>query len=154
MTQIFSVIEELNEHYCALWEQVCNIESPTEYKPGVDAVGDVFLQIAQRHQWAAEVLKLETAGNPICITMNADVGERPLALSGHIDTVYPLGTFPVPAVHWENGRIYGPGVIDCKGGVVAAVMAMDALMRCGFRKRPIKLIIQTDEETSSNTSNN
>ena len=49
--------------------------------------------------------------------------------------------------------MYGPGVIDCKGGVVAAVMAMDALMRSNYRKRPIKLIIQTDEETGSKTSN-
>ena len=75
-----------------------------------------------------------------------------MVLSGHIDTVYPLGAFPVPAVHRDGGRIYGPGVIDCKGGVVAAVMAMDALMLCDFRQRPVKLIIQTDEETGSLTS--
>ena len=150
---IFAVIEELNESYCDLWERVCNMESPTEYKRGVDAVGEVFLQIARQNQWPVEVMKLEQAGNPICITMNPDVAERPVVLSGHIDTVYPLGTFPVSAVHRDDGRIYGPGVIDCKGGVVAAVMAMDALMRCGFRKRPVKLIIQTDEETGSTTSN-
>ena len=150
---IFAVIEELNESYCDLWERVCNMESPTEYKRGVDAVGEVFLQIARQNQWSVEVMKLEQAGNPICITMNPDAAERPVVLSGHIDTVYPLGAFPVPAVHRDGGRIYGPGVIDCKGGVVAAVMAMDALMRCGFRKRPVKLIIQTDEETGSTTSN-
>ena len=153
IAQIFSVIEELNGQYCDLWEQVCNMESPTEYKQGVDAVGQVFIQMARQRRWAVEILDLPTAGNPICITMNPDSTERPLALSGHIDTVYPLSTFPVPAVRWEAGRIYGPGVIDCKGGVVAAVMAMDALMRCGFQKRPVKLIIQTDEETGSNTSN-
>ena len=151
--RIFSVIEDLNETYCDLWEAVCNMESPTEYKRGVDAVGEVFLQIARQNQWSVEEMKLEQAGNPICITMNPDAAERPVVLSGHIDTVYPLGTFPVPAVHRDDGRIYGPGVIDCKGGVVAAVMAMDALMRCGFRKRPVKLIIQTDEETGSTTSN-
>jgi glutamate carboxypeptidase len=84
--------------------------------------------------------------------MNPESGEKPLVLSGHIDTVYPVGAFPTPAVHREEGRIYGPGVIDCKGGVVAAVMAMDALQQCGFWKRPVKLIIQTDEETGSKTS--
>lgn len=149
LTHIFSVIEELNTKYCCLWEQVCNMESPTEDKQGVDQVGQVFIQIARQHQWDVEVLQLETAGNPICITMNPASEERPLALSGHIDTVYPHGTFPAPVVHWEEGRICGPGVIDCKGGVVAAVLVMEALMRCGFRKRPVKLIIQTDEETGS-----
>ena len=33
---IFSVIESLNEEYCDLWEKVCNMESPTDYKKGVD----------------------------------------------------------------------------------------------------------------------
>ena len=153
LTHIFSVIEQLNKPYCDLWEQVCNIESPTEFKQGVDAVGQVFIQIAQQNQWKVEIAEQEKAGNAICITMNPESAQKPLAVSGHIDTVFPLGTFPTPAVYRDNGRIYGPGVIDCKGGVVAAVMAMDALTRCGFRKRPIKLIIQTDEETSSITSN-
>ena len=31
-----------------------------------------------------------------------------------------------PAVKIEGDKIYGPGVTDCKGGVVAAVLAMDA----------------------------
>lgn len=152
-THIFSVIEELNESYCDLWEKVCNIESPTEYKQGVDAVGQVFLQIARQHQWMVEISQQEKAGDAVCITMNPQVKEKPIVFSGHIDTVYPLGTFPVPMVHRDDTRIYGPGVIDCKGGVVAAVMAMDALMRCGFQKRPVKLILQTDEETGSITSN-
>ena len=153
LTHIFSVIEQLNEPYCDLWEQVCNIESPAEFKQGVDAVGQVFIRIAQQNQWMVEIAEQEKAGNAICITMNPESAQKPLAVSGHIDTVFPLGTFPTPAVYRDNGRIYGPGVIDCKGGVVAAVMAMDALTWCGFRKRPIKLIIQTDEETSSITSN-
>ena len=152
ITHIFSIIEELNARYGDLWEQVCNIESPTDYKRGVDAVGDVFIQIAHRHQWTVEVSKQEIAGDAVCITMNPHATESPIVFSGHIDTVYPLGTFPMPAVHRDQEKIYGPGVIDCKGGVVAAVMAMDALMRCGFRKRPVKLIIQTDEETGSKTS--
>ena len=150
---IFSEIDALKEQYCDLWEQVCNIESPTQYKQGVDAVGHVFLRMARQRQWAVEIAEQATAGDAICVTMNPESPERPIVFSGHIDTVYPRGIFPVPAVHRDKERIYGPGVIDCKGGVVAAVMAMDALMRQGFRSRPVKLIIQTDEETGSRTSN-
>lgn len=150
---IFSVIGELNEQYCDLWETVCNMESPTDDKQGVDAVGNVFIQIARQKGWDVEISEQEQAGNAICITMNPLSREQPIVFSGHIDTVFPRGSFPTPAVHRDEERIYGPGVIDCKGGVVAAVMAMDALTRCGFRKRPVKLIIQTDEETGSKTSN-
>lgn len=48
--------------------------------------------------------------------------------------------------------MYGPGVLDCKGGVAASLLAMEALETCGFTSRPVKLIIQTDEETGSRTS--
>ena len=148
IAQIFSVIEELNGQYCDLWEQVCNMESPTEYKQGVDAVGQVFIQMARQRRWAVEVLDLPTAGNPICITMNPDSTERPLVLSGHIDTVYPLGTFPVPAVRWEAGRIYGPGVIDCKGGIAIAILTMKALLDNGYDQH-VRLILTSDEEISN-----
>ena len=47
-THIFSVIESLNDEYCDLWEKVCNMESPTDYKQGVDAVGKVFIEAVGR----------------------------------------------------------------------------------------------------------
>jgi len=66
--------------------------------------------------------------------------------------VHPVGSFGTPAVRRDEKRMYGPGVMDCKGGVVAAFMAMDALEQCGFSSRPVRLILQTDEETGSRTS--
>ena len=149
---LLSVIDSLNDTYCSLWETVCNIESPTACKAGVDAVGDVFVQLAKKRGWRVDVLRTEKAGNPICITLNPDVQAAPVVFSGHIDTVHPVGSFGNPAVHTDAERIYGPGVMDCKGGVVASFMALDALDKCGFTARPVKLIIQTDEETGSKTS--
>ncbi len=151
--KLFAVIDSLNDEYIALWEKVCNIESPTIYKAGVDAVGDVFIELARERGWHIEVLEHKVAGNAICITLNPDSNEQAVVFSGHIDTVHPIGLFPTPAVHMDEEIIYGPGVLDCKGGVVASFMAMQALEKCGFTSRPIKLIIQSDEETSSKTSN-
>ena len=151
--QVFSIIDKMNDHYCDIWEQVCNIESPTDYKKGVDAVGNVFIEMANMRGWLVEVLEDEKAGNAICITINPESKESPVVFSGHIDTVHPLGLFGTPAVHRDQERIYGPGVMDCKGGVVASMMALDALAQCDFKKRPVKLIIQSDEETGSKTSN-
>ena len=147
-----SVIDSLIDTYCDLWETVCNIESPTSCKEGVDAVGDIFVKLAQEHGWRVDILENEKAGNPICITLNPDVEAEAVIFSGHIDTVHPIGLFGTPAVRRDERNIYGPGVMDCKGGVVASFMALDALDRCGFTARPVKLIIQTDEETGSKTS--
>lgn len=150
--EIFSKIEELDEEYLNLFEKVCNIESPTNHKAGVDAVGRCFTELAKKQNWDIEVMEHDTAGNAICITMNPNSPLPPVTFSGHIDTVHPIGLFGTPAVRRDGEKIYGPGVMDCKGGVVASFMAMDALSQCGFTARPVKLIIQSDEETGSRTS--
>ncbi len=151
-TKICEIIDKMQARYCDLWEEVCNMESPTNRKDLVDAVGNVFVDMANRFEWKVDIYPHEKVGNVICITLNPEAKEKPIVFSGHIDTVHAIGFFGTPAVRRDEECIYGPGVTDCKGGVVASMMAMEALMRCGFQKRPVKLIIQTDEETSSITS--
>lgn len=151
--KLFQEIDGLNEQYIGVWADVCNLESPTADKVGVDAVGRYFADRAKAKGWLAEVFPQEVSGDVVCITMNAGAKGAPISLSGHIDTVHPVGSFGTPAVRIEEETIHGPGVTDCKGGVVAAFLAMDALERVGFTARPVRLLLQTDEETSSKGSN-
>lgn len=144
--KLFETIDTLYETYLDVWEDVCNIESPTACKEGVDAVGRYFIRMAEERGWQVEIGHQDVAGDTVCITLNPDVDAQPLALSAHMDTVHPIGLFGTPAVRRENGKIYGPGVLDCKGGIVAAFLAMDALDRCGYRARPVQLLLQSDEE--------
>lgn len=152
MNRIFKKVDDLAQEYFNVWEDVCNIESPTNYKKGVDEVGEYFVKMAKARGWKIEYSKQEAAGDVVCITMNPDSDLQPVVISGHIDTVHPVGMFGTPAVHRDEEKIYGPGVTDCKGGVVAGFLAMDALYECGFNRRPVKLLLQTDEETGSRTS--
>ncbi len=151
--KLFDTIDKLENKYLDILEDVCNIESPTDCKEGVDAVGNYFIKMASEKNWKIEIEEQKISGNAICITLNPDSSEPPLTVSGHIDTVHPIGSFGTPAVRRDDKNMYGPGVMDCKGGVVAAFMAMDALAQCGFNKRPVQLIIQSDEENGSRTSN-
>ena len=149
MEKLFDEINRLEEEFKKVWIDVANIESPTEYKEGVDKVGEYFLSFANDMGWQCEVVNREKSGNSVCITMNADSKKAPITLSGHIDTVHPVGSFGTPAVRTEGDIIYGPGVTDCKGGTVAALYAMTALKNIGFTDRPIRLLLQTDEEVNS-----
>ncbi len=152
MKKIIEKIEELDELYIQVWEDVCNIESPTAYKAGVDAVGDYLLRLARERGWEVRLCPQEVAGNAFSVTINPEVDAPAVVFSGHIDTVFPVGMFGTPAVRKDDKFIYGPGVMDCKGGVVASFMALDALRQCGFKDRPVKVIVQSDEETGSKTS--
>ncbi len=152
MNEALKKVEDLAEQYFDIWEDICNIESPTSYKEGIDRVGEYFASMARERGWKVEYLKQDVAGDIVCITMNPDTEAAPVTISGHIDTVHPVGSFGTPAVKRDGEKIYGPGVTDCKGGVVAGFMAMDALCQNGYNKRPVRLLLQTDEETSSKTS--
>lgn len=149
---VFSKIDELNDKYVSFWEDVCNIESQTSDKAGIDAVGKYFLTWAKNLGFETEIFEHPKAGNVVCITMNPHADSAPLTLSGHMDTVHPKGLFGYPPVRIEGDKIYGPGVTDCKGGAVAAALAMEALLNCGFTSRPVRLLLQSDEEGGSSMS--
>lgn len=150
--KLFEKIEELYPKYVKVWEDVCKIESPTHHKAGVDAVGRYFIDMAEEKGWQVEVSEQAVSGNAVCITINPESTEAPVCFSGHMDTVHPIGLFPDPIVTMDETNIYGPGVNDCKGGCVASFLALDALAQTGYKKRPVKLILQSDEETSSKES--
>ena len=149
---VFAQIEALLPQYTTVWKECCELESPSIDKNAVDKCGQYFVSLAEKHGWQVEVLEQPVSGNAVCITMNPEVNERPLALSGHIDTVHPIGLFGDTPVRIEDDTIYGPGVADCKGGVVAGLLAMHALENCGYKKRPVQMLLQTDEEVGSKLS--
>lgn len=151
--KIFETVHALYDEYVTLWEDICNIESPTSCKEGVDAVGRYLIAFAEKKGWKVEICPQPVSGDAICITMNPSAKEAPVSISGHIDTVQPIGAFGYPPVHKDAEKIYGPGVHDCKGGVIVGLMAMDALERCGYQKRPVQMLLQSDEETGSKGSN-
>ncbi len=149
----FKKIDELYEKYLQVWQDICNIESPSEYKKGIDDCCDYFVRLAKELGFSVEKLSQPLSGDPVLITMNPDALGKPISISGHIDTVHPVGSFGNPPTHIEGDKIYGPGVCDCKGGIVGAMMAMEALKECGYNARPIQLLIQVDEENNSIYSN-
>ena len=150
---IFDEIDRLNSNYVRVWEEVCNIESPSNDKNAVDRVGAYFCELARNRNWKIEVYEQERFGNVVCITMNPDSPKQPIAISGHMDTVHPIGSFGTPAVRLDKDKIYGPGTMDCKGGIVAGFLAMEALQNCGFQDRPVTMYLQSNEEIGSGLNN-
>ena len=152
-SHIFDIIDGLNTEYVDVWEDICNIESPSSSKSGVDAVGEYIVKFAEARGWSWQRFPQEKFGYVFCVTMNPKSEKAPVALSGHMDTVHPVGLFGTPATHREGDRIYGPGVVDCKGGIVAGLLAMHALDKCGYCDRPVMMLLQSNEEVGSGIEN-
>lgn len=151
--EIACLVDALTQEYYQIWEDVCNIESPSAFKEGVDAVGRFFAEKALEKGWKVEYCRQEVSGDAVCITLNPDASAAPVAISGHMDTVHPVGSFGTPTVWKDDEKLYGPGVTDCKSGCVQGFFVLDVLDRLGYSKRPVKLLLQSDEEVGSRTSN-
>lgn len=82
----------------------------------------------------------------VCAIWGAERSSAPVIFSSHFDTVHPFGAFGAPCTLLENGNLHGPGAKDCKGGGIIALYILKALMHIGYRERPIKLILVSDEE--------
>jgi tripeptide aminopeptidase len=73
------------------------------------------------------------------------IGNRYVALSAHIDTVFPAGT-PLN-VRQQGSRLYGPGVSDNAAGVVAMLGIAAAISRSRVRHTaPILFVANVGEE--------
>ncbi len=151
--KLFKKLDILEGKYIKLWENICNIESPTDYKAGLDAVSAYINNEAVNIGLKSEIIKQAAAGNLVKVTLDNKSGQKPVIISAHIDTVHPVGSFGNPPVKTAEGIMYGPGVIDDKGGAAAALYAIEALKLCGYTKRNVIFIAQTDEEVSSELSN-
>jgi len=72
----------------------------------------------------------------------------------HLDTVHALGTLdgPLP-VRREGDKLYGPGVLDMKGGARLTIEAYKALYRAGITPQlPVTFMFTPDEEVGSPTA--
>jgi glutamate carboxypeptidase len=76
---------------------------------------------------------------------------KPILLLGHLDTVWPIGTLKTMPWREEDGRCYGPGVLDMKAGVIMALAAIDILRELKL-SRPVTLLLNSDEEVGSDVS--
>ena len=71
-----------------------------------------------------------------------------VAIVGHLDTVFPPGSFE--GFRRDGDLARGPGVLDMKGGLVMAIEALRALAEVGALARiPVRLAIVSDEEVGS-----
>lgn len=134
----------------ALLADVVNIDSGSYDKAGVDAVGARFAGYFEENGLLVEFERHEAYGDAIHVRLDdKPTNEKPILLMGHRDTVFPKGEVTRRPFHIENGRAYGPGVVDMKGGLVLNAFVLAAFKRFGGNPAPLAGLITSDEEIAS-----
>jgi glutamate carboxypeptidase len=133
----------------AMLVPLVEVNSFTENAEGGRKVGQLL-----REQWklpglTAEVVKSTRYADHLVFRSGGDARLAPVALVGHLDTVFPPGKFEGYRVDGELRR--GPGTLDMKGGLVVMGAALRALAETGGLERlpPLRIVVVSDEEVGS-----
>lgn len=127
------------------------MESPTADKQAVDQlINYVTTQFTALGCESSVVLQTQY-GNQVRLEYGE--GEEQILILGHLDTVKPIGTLAREPWTVVEEKVYGPGIMDMKAGVVIAYFALQAIIE---HKLPLtkKLVFfwNTDEEAGSPSS--
>ena len=148
-TQLKQTIKNLFPVYLEFWKTICTMETPSVAREALNLQADIIEKFSRERGFSVKRQNHPNAGDTMTITLPGYENKEPVALLAHMDTVHAPGAFGSPVVREENGILYGPGVFDCKGGIVACLMTMEALSKAGIGHRTVKLILNSDEENGS-----
>jgi glutamate carboxypeptidase len=139
-----------------LLKQIVSRESPSQDKKAVDAcsafvtaefrkTGARITRIPQKKTGDFYVVDYPASGKP--------PADGQILVLVHIDTVWPVGKIVKMPFYISANKVFGPGVLDMKAGLVIAVFALKALQQLSLRpSRKIVLLINPAEEIGSKAS--
>jgi len=146
--KILSWLATQHDAMVSLMEEVVNIDSGSYDKPGVDAVGEVFERFFKDQGIEVERLPRDVSGDIFRARISGP-GNAPIVLMGHRDTVFPKGEVARRPFTIKDGRAYGPGVMDMKGGLVLNAFVLAAFHKFGGAPAPLVALLTSDEEIGS-----
>jgi len=139
-----------------LLKNLVELESPSSDKKAVDKCTSYAVD------------KFKKAGAKISLFPQQDIGdlylieypkkkvegkEEQISILTHLDTVWSVGKINKMPFYLSGDKIYGPGVLDMKAGVVMAIYALKILHDFNIPlKRKISLFINSAEEIQSEAS--
>jgi len=132
--------------------ELVEVESPSEDKAAVDRAGELVATWAEEAGGTLRRHRQKAFGDVLELRFGAARSKRGrVLLLGHLDTVWPMGTLKKMPWREAEGKLWGPGVLDMKAGVVMALEAVSALRELE-PERPVTLLLVSEEEVGSPVS--
>lgn len=137
-----------------LLERLVNIDSGSGYEPGLTQVRDITVDELEKLGATIETFP-NTApdkSSHVVATLKG-TGKAKILLMAHMDTVFKEGSAAARPFTIKDGRAYGPGVMDDKGGIVAGIYALKILKNLNFKDyAQITFLLDASEETGSDAA--
>jgi len=150
--EVLAFIDMHEAEMVSLWKTLVNHDSGTKDKSGIDLLQGKIANILTALGADVRFIEYEKAGNLLIAEVGKQKQVPPIVFLGHVDTVFEKGTARKRPFSIKNGKAFGPGVLDMKGGIVVLVYAIKALLASNYKHRPLKVILAGDEENGHQAS--
>ena len=111
----FAWVDANKEGIIDLWKQMVSIDSGIGVKEGGMEIGNLCAGILEELGFTIRRYHFDKCGDTI-IGERGDLSKPYTLLMGHIDTVFYGGEVAKRPFTIKDGKAYGPGVLDMKGG--------------------------------------
>jgi glutamate carboxypeptidase len=145
--EVKAIVGSLEKNLLVLLDELVAINSHSHNTEGVAQMAEV---VGGALPAPLELQHVTTPGKESLWTCRYGPSEKdPILLVGHLDTVFPPGTFDRGTAS-EGSYLSGPGVADMKGGLAVILGALWGLDRLQvLPKIPLLLAFNGDEEIGS-----
>ncbi|MGH2681763.1 MAG: M20 family metallopeptidase [Actinomycetota bacterium] len=152
---IRAAVSRRSDDYLEALRAMVDVDCGTYTPDGVNRVADMCEERFRSTGWKVERRAHQPGpgelrlGDIVIGTLAGDGGPR-LLIIGHTDTVFPDGTASERPFRVEDGKAFGPGVSDMKGGLLAGFFAVEALHELGSLPfGSVTYVCNPDEEIGS-----
>jgi glutamate carboxypeptidase len=155
MRQLTERLDGWRDEQIALLERLVNHDSGTDDVIDVNRVGAILAERLRGLGFTVNRVASERFGDHL-VAEKSGRGPKRFLFVGHYDTVFPSGTAKQRPFRIDGqGRAWGPGVYDMKGGLVTLLYALRAHKEARTRawdETTIAIVFNADEERLSPTS--
>lgn len=151
--QVQADAEQYKGEALKLLERLVNIDSGSGYEPGLTQVRDIAIDELKKLGATIELVPNTPDTSSHVLATFKGTGKAKILLMAHMDTVFKEGSAAERPFHIKDGRAYGPGVMDDKGGIVAGIYALKVLKNLNFNNyAQITFLLDASEETGSDVA--
>lgn len=154
MSTLISYFQTIEPQMIEWLKNLINIDSPSNDKVALDTLARNLGEQLSNDGGAVEIIPNKVGGNHLIARFAGHSDDlKPILILGHLDTVWDKGESGRRPARLENGKLFGPGAFDMRGGITLILAMVHYLSKNKSQiKRPFTILFDSDEEVGTPTA--
>ena len=154
MSTLISYFQTIEPQMIEWLKNLINIDSPSNDKVALDTLARNLGEQLSNDGGAVEIIPNKVGGNHLIARFAGHSDDlKPILILGHLDTVWDKGESRRRPARLEDGKLFGPGAFDMRGGITLILAMVHYLSKNKSQiKRPFTILFDSDEEVGTPTA--